>query len=147
MKMWKQLQDLLTSPKSSPNITKQTLWVIGTALQNSPESQDAVSVPSCLTHLRLISAQYLTLKPIPTILKFLDLMHTSQTRSKAVYALSGLLKHNKAAVNGLGDVGGWKVLKYALAGSVHNNPQYLFDLIPFGGRLICDDPPQNIVFN
>ena len=74
-------------------------------------------------------------------------MHTSQTRSKAVYALSGLLKHNTAAVNGLGDAGGWKVLKYAMEGSVHNNPQLLLQLIPFGGRLICDDPPQNIVFN
>ena len=143
--MWKQLQDLLTSPKSSPNITKQTLWVIGTALQNRiPRRRECPILPN--TSLRLISAQYLTLKPIPTILTFLDLMHTSQTRSKAVYALSGLLKHNTAAVNGLGDAGGWKVLKYALEGSVHNNPQLLLHLIPSGGRLIYDSP-QNIGFN
>lgn len=101
MRMWKQLQDLLTSPKSSPNITKQALWAIGTALQNSPEAQDA----------------YLGLKPIPTILSFLDAKHTSKTRAKAVYALSGLLKHNKSAVDSLGAAGGWQVLRTTLEDS------------------------------
>ncbi|KIM82029.1 hypothetical protein PILCRDRAFT_820934 [Piloderma croceum F 1598] len=95
MKMWKQLQELLTSPKSSPNIIKQTLWVIGTAIQNSPEAQNA-----CLE-----------ITPIPAILSYLGANNSSKIRSKAMYALSALLKHNKAAVNVFGAAGGWDVLR------------------------------------
>lgn len=37
-------------------------------------------------------------------------------RSKAVYALSGLLKHSAAAVRQLRDAGGWEALKASLEG-------------------------------
>ncbi len=40
----------------------------------------------------------------------------SATRSKAIYALSGLLKHNATAVEDMEDQGGWDVLKAALEG-------------------------------
>lgn len=46
---------------------------------------------------------------------------SSQMRSKAVYALSGLMKHSAAAVKAFDASGGWKVLKAALEGE-----QYIF---------------------
>jgi hypothetical protein len=41
--MWKPLHELLTSPSSSDAVKTQTLWVIGTAIQNNPSAQKAVS--------------------------------------------------------------------------------------------------------
>ena len=42
---------------------------------------------------------------------------TSAVRSKAAYALSGLLKHNATAVRLLDELDGWSVLKGALQGT------------------------------
>ena len=44
--MWKPLQNLLLSPSSPDRIKKQTLWVIGTAIQNNPSAQTAVRFSS-----------------------------------------------------------------------------------------------------
>jgi hypothetical protein len=102
MQMWKPLHDLLTSPSSTSLIKTQTLWVIGTAVQNNPSAQHA----------------YLEFEPMPTILSLLQPDNTSpQTRSKALYTLSGLLRHNAAAMASLGAANGWDVLKSALADS------------------------------
>jgi len=102
LKMWDPLHSLLTSPKSSENIKMQSLWVIGTAVQNNPFAQDA----------------YLSLGPISTILSFLSpSIESPQLRSKAVYALSGLCKHNAAAVQQLDECGGWDVFRLALEDS------------------------------
>jgi len=100
MQMWRPLQDLLSSP-SSPAIVTQTLWVIGTALQNNPAAQ----------------LSYLSLEPIPKLVSFIQPETTSaSTRSKAIYALSGLLKLNSAALSALGDEG-WEALRVALEDS------------------------------
>lgn len=54
---------------------------------------------------------------MPTLLKFLHpSVKSPKLRSKAVYTLSGLLKHNAAAVKQLDEAGGWQVLKAALEG-------------------------------
>ena len=45
---------------------------------------------------------------------------SSKTRSKAIYALSGLLKHNVRAVNEMSHAGGWEVLKATLQGNSKN---------------------------
>jgi len=101
LQMWRPLHDLLSSPSSSPAIVTQTLWVIGTALQNNPSAQ----------------ISYLSLEPIPILLSFIKPETASaSTRSKAVYALSGLLKLNAAAVRALGDEG-WANLRVALKDS------------------------------
>jgi hypothetical protein len=64
-----------------------------------------------------VSMQYLAMNPVPTILSFLSpSVESSQLRSKAVYALSGLCKHNAAAVKMLDEFGGWEVLRSALEG-------------------------------
>ncbi|PFH48845.1 hypothetical protein AMATHDRAFT_64523 [Amanita thiersii Skay4041] len=99
LKMWEPLQSLLTSETSTPAIQAQVLWVIGTALQNNPAAQD----------------DYMQHHPLPTLLHFLTPSPSStlQTRSKAIYALSGLLKHNSPAVTALGE-SGWTKLRDAL---------------------------------
>lgn len=66
--------------------------------------------------------QYLTYNPLPTLLGFLTPSPSSTlaARAKAIYALSGLLKHNAPAVDELGkpDVGGWVKLREALQGDL-----------------------------
>ncbi|KAF5375431.1 hypothetical protein D9615_007915 [Tricholomella constricta] len=103
MNLWEPLHALLTASASTLEIKMQTLWVIGTAMQNNPSAQDA----------------YLALNPLPTLISFLTPSPSStlQTRSKAIYALSGLLKHNAPAVRALDDpnVDGWARLRDALA--------------------------------
>jgi hsp70-interacting protein len=48
LKIWEPLHALLTAESSTPEIKTQTLWVIGTALQNNPSAQDAVGLLSTL---------------------------------------------------------------------------------------------------
>ncbi|KAJ4496245.1 nucleotide exchange factor Fes1-domain-containing protein [Lentinula edodes] len=103
LKMWDPLHALLTS--STDGITTQTLWVIGTALQNNPSAQDA----------------YLKLNPLPTLTSFLSPSPSPSKplRSKAIYALSGLLKHNAPALLQLGitdadGCDGWDKIRIAL---------------------------------
>ncbi|KAJ3885073.1 Le.MFB2 [Lentinula edodes] len=105
LKMWDPLHALLTS--STDSITTQTLWVIGTALQNNPSAQDA----------------YLKLNPLPTLTSFLSPTTSpspsKHLRSKAIYALSGLLKHNAPALLQLGvtdadGCDGWDKIRLAL---------------------------------
>ncbi|KAI5120248.1 hypothetical protein M0805_007552 [Coniferiporia weirii] len=101
MGMWSALRDLLTSPESSDDVRAAVLWIVGTAAQNNPAAQNA----------------YLSLPDSPLLI-ILDHLapgeSSSKTRSKAVYALSGLLKHNARGVTLLEECGGWKVLKSAL---------------------------------
>ncbi|EJD05711.1 nucleotide exchange factors-like protein [Fomitiporia mediterranea MF3/22] len=101
MSMWPTLRDLLSSDASSDAIRAAVLWIIGTAVQNNPSAQNA----------------YLSLSdsPLSVILSRLAPNESSsQTRSKAVYALSGLLKHNARGVKLMEESGGWKILKAAL---------------------------------
>ena len=43
LNLWEPLQSLLIATTSSQGIKSQALWVIGTAVQNNPAAQDAVS--------------------------------------------------------------------------------------------------------
>ncbi|KLO18653.1 nucleotide exchange factors-like protein [Schizopora paradoxa] len=99
--MWKSIQHLLQSPSSSNDIKANVLWIIGTAVQNNPSAQNAyLSLPD---------------SPFADILSVLSPSEgSSAVRSKAVYALSGILKHNARAVKLLEESGGWLVLKSAL---------------------------------
>lgn len=98
--MWEPLQGLLATP--SDDIKVQALWVIGTALQNNPAAQKA----------------YLARDPLPAVTSYLASTQSSQQlRSKAIYALSGLLKHNAAAIAPFGLAGGWEALRGALSDS------------------------------
>lgn len=53
-----------------------------------------------------------------TLLSFLEpAAGSAKTRSKAVYALSGLLKHSTPAVRQLQEANGWDALRTALEGA------------------------------
>ncbi|KAI0791034.1 nucleotide exchange factors-like protein [Abortiporus biennis] len=102
LKMWEPIHKLLISPTSTDGIKRQVLWIIGTAVQNNPSAQTS----------------YLALSPLPTLLSFLSpSVPSEKTRSKAVYAISGLLKHNAHAVRQLAESNGWESLKGALEDS------------------------------
>ncbi|KIK61434.1 hypothetical protein GYMLUDRAFT_43009 [Collybiopsis luxurians FD-317 M1] len=104
LKMWEPLHALLTSTPDA--VATHAIWVIGTALQNNPAAQDA----------------YLKLNPIPTLTSFLAPNPSSTSssaqriRSKVIYALSGLLKHNAPALVRMEEDGseGWSRLREAL---------------------------------
>ncbi|KAG6335817.1 hypothetical protein ID866_3275 [Astraeus odoratus] len=102
LNMWEPLHLLLSAATTTDPLKTQTLWVIGTALQNNPAAQ--------LT--------YLTLDPLPAILSSLSPnSNSAKTRSKAMYALSGLLKHNAQAVRQLSETDGWHTFRSALEDS------------------------------
>ncbi|KAG1856725.1 nucleotide exchange factors-like protein [Suillus subluteus] len=81
--------DNANASNTSGTLKMQTLWIIGTAPQNNPAAQLA----------------YLDLDPLPTLLKSLSpTSDSTETRSRALYAFSGLLKLNAAAVQQMGVV-------------------------------------------
>ncbi|KAG1775640.1 hypothetical protein EV702DRAFT_972737, partial [Suillus placidus] len=54
----------------------------------------------------------------PTLLKSLSpTSNSAKTRSRALYALSNLLKLNAAALQQMGVVGGWSALRMCLEGA------------------------------
>ncbi|KAL4077495.1 armadillo-type protein [Scleroderma citrinum] len=102
LNMWEPLHGLLSADNTTDPLKMQTLWVIGTALQNNPAAQLA----------------YLNLDPLPAILSTLTpSSNSAKTRSKAMYALSGLLKHNAQAVRQLNTTAGWHTIRGALEDS------------------------------
>ncbi|KAI0032637.1 Fes1-domain-containing protein [Vararia minispora EC-137] len=104
LQMWAPIHAFLTTPDTSDELKTQALWVIGTAVQNNPTAQRA----------------YLSLQPppLPVVLSFLQpSVRSPVLRSKAVYTLSSLLKHNRAAMSALDEAGGWSVLRAALQDS------------------------------
>ncbi|KAF8550654.1 Fes1-domain-containing protein [Imleria badia] len=102
LKMWEPLHGLVGLPSTTDGLRLQTLWVLGTAVQNNPAAQ----------------LSYLSLDPIPAVLACLSPSSNSAgTRSKAMYALSGLLKHNAAAVEKFTELQGWNALRNSLEDS------------------------------
>ncbi|KAG2117160.1 armadillo-type protein [Suillus discolor] len=100
--IWQPLHNLLLASTTSDALRMQTLWIIGTALQNNPAAQLA----------------YFDLDPLPALLKSLSpSSNSAETRSRALYALSGLLKLNAAAVQKMSVVEGWSALRMCLEDS------------------------------
>jgi len=137
LNMWEPLHSLLTSETSPLSVKIQALWVIGTALQNNPSAQDA----------------YLAHNPLPTLVSFLvpSSASTLQSRSKAIYTLSGLLKHNAPAVKELGssDVDGWARLRDSLQDpeiTVRRKTLFLLNtlLLPTMSAMPTSTTPSNL---
>ncbi|KAI4521281.1 Fes1-domain-containing protein [Schizophyllum commune Loenen D] len=104
LNLWAPLHSLVTSPDTPPPVALQALWVVGTALQNNPSAQDS----------------YIKLDPLPALLGFLSPASpnsSAKLRSKVIYTLSGLIKHNAPVVSTLdNDEGaGWAALRDALS--------------------------------
>ena len=97
MKMWQPVLSLLDAPATSIQIA--AAWIVGTAVQNNDKAQMAV-----LEH-----------KPLPRLLELLEHSPDAAVRSKAMYALSAILRHNPAAVQLFQEKGdGWRKLQAAL---------------------------------
>lgn len=132
LNMWEPLHNLITSSSSSNDIKTQTLWIVGTAVQNNPAAQNA----------------YLALSPMNALLSFLDPTNGSpKLRSKAVYALSGLTKHSQPALRQFQDANGWDALRSALQDSdisVRRKVAFLLNalLIPTTPEAPRQNPPN-----
>lgn len=98
MKMWEPVISLLTQPQSTAPIQHAALWIIGTAVQNNDKAQMAI----------------LDFNPLVPLLELLRNSNDGEVRSKAMYAISGILKHNPKAVDLFGKAQGWGTLKGAL---------------------------------
>ncbi|KAG6374114.1 armadillo-type protein [Boletus reticuloceps] len=102
LKMWEPLHGLIGLPSTTDGLKLQTLWVLGTAVQNNPAAQ----------------LSYLSLDPIPALLACLSPSSNSAgTRSKAMYTLSSLLKHSGPAVEIFTELQGWNALRHSLEDS------------------------------
>ncbi len=97
MKMWQPLLSLLRDP--APKVQVAAAWIVGTAVQNNDKAQMAI-----LAH-----------HPLPELTDLLEQSPSPEVRSKAMYALSSLLRHNPAAVKQWQDeCQGWKRVRSAL---------------------------------
>ncbi|KAF8312656.1 Fes1-domain-containing protein [Clavulina sp. PMI_390] len=108
LKMWEPLIQL--SKSSDDEIQQYGLWIIGTAIQNNPKAQHAVS--------------YLSYNPLPQLISILSPSPSSSTtstspttRSKAVYCISNALRHNARAVQAFDSLKGWAALSACLQDS------------------------------
>lgn len=99
--MWEPIISLLSHPQSTAPIQHAALWIIGTAVQNNDKAQMTV-------------LDYDILSPLLHLLKSST---DGEVRSKAMYALSGILKHNAKAVDLFSKVDGFETLKDALLDS------------------------------
>jgi len=96
LNMWTPLISLISS--TSHPMQLNALWVLGTAIQNNPSAQ----------------AAFLSRDPLPTLFSILSQHGSPEVRSKALYCISGALRHNLGAVQRIEELGGWEVLKLAL---------------------------------
>ncbi|GAC74892.1 armadillo/beta-catenin-like repeat-containing protein [Moesziomyces antarcticus T-34] len=95
MNMWPSIIGLMAS--SEPEVQTAAAWILGTAVQNNDKAQVAVL-------------------PHEAVRAVVDLFQSAhdKVRAKAMYALSGLIKHNPAAMDQFDKLDGWKVLRSAL---------------------------------
>lgn len=113
----------LLSEQQPDEVRMQSLWILGTAVQNNPEAQADVCDLFYYFIWIFSLGKFLKYDPIPSILSILSPSYatsknqpSSQTRSKAAYALSSTVKHSAEAVKRLEEVGGWDILRNSLQG-------------------------------
>jgi hsp70-interacting protein len=84
-----------------------------------------------------MDGQYLALDPLPTVVTCLrpSTRPSQQLRSKAIYALSGLLRHNAAAIAPFAAAGGWDALRGALSGTTPPRPALPFCPCPYAHHI------------
>ncbi|KAG9007509.1 hsp70 nucleotide exchange factor fes1 [Tulasnella sp. 427] len=128
LKLWEPVLQLTQSP--IPAISAQALWVVGTAVQNNPKSQEA----------------FLKHDPFPTVITALTSeKSTNEIRAKAMYVLSGALRHNREAVVKFTDAKGWKALRAALEDShiaVRRKAAFLVNSLLLPDSTLPNSPSQ-----
>lgn len=98
LRMWPAVLALMDGAHATSQIQVAAAWIVGTAVQNNDKAQAAA-----LTHGAL-----------PRILALLQDLSQEAVCSKAVYALSAMLKHYPAAVHQFTELRGWAMLRSLL---------------------------------
>ncbi|SPO47060.1 related to FES1 - Hsp70 nucleotide exchange factor [Moesziomyces antarcticus] len=127
MNMWPSIVGLMAS--SQPEIQTAAAWILGTAVQNNDKAQMAV-----LPH-----------EPVRAVV---DLFQSGdeKVRAKAMYALSGLIKHNPAAMDQFDKLDGWKVLRSALVDpiiGIRRKAAFLLNTLLFQDPNSLTTPPPS----
>jgi len=91
MKMWPPILEELKNP--NPKFREQAAWVCGTATQNNPKAQ----------------AAFMNEKGLKAVIELLSDSET-YVRAKALYAISGALKHFEPALQEFKALDGYKTL-------------------------------------
>lgn len=121
MKLWQPIADFLADPEEGMRL--QSCWVLGTAIQVSLLIVSAAlltvnskAVFALLFRQNNPQAQkaFLALDPLPRLLELLQSDPSADIRSKAIYAISGALRHNPPAVVHFSELGGWSALASGL---------------------------------
>ncbi|KAG8852544.1 hsp70 nucleotide exchange factor fes1 [Tulasnella sp. 330] len=128
LKMWDPILALTASASSA--IATQAFWVAGTAIQNNPKSQSA----------------FLSHDPFPRLINALSTSTSADVRSKAMYCLSGSLKHHHDAVLQFSKAGGWIVIKACLSDRsppVRRKAAFLLNALLISNNPETDDDPMD----
>ncbi|KAI8981677.1 armadillo-type protein [Mycotypha africana] len=119
MKLWPDIIKQLAS--EHPEVRKGTAWVCGTAVQNNPEAQKA----------------FLDNQGLEPLLKLLK-DENKEVRSKALYAVSGFLKHFAPGVAAFDQLNGFTTLHDMLK-DPEIDPNMLRKVVFLYNSLIFDD--------
>ncbi|KAF8929025.1 armadillo-type protein [Dissophora ornata] len=122
MKMWPPILEELKN--NDPKFREQAAWVCGTATQNNPKAQ----------------AAFLKEKGLSPVI---DLLSDSETyvRAKAIYALSGAVKHFEPALLEFKNLDGYKTLVTLL--KTETDMSLLRKTIFFINTLLIQDPESS----
>ncbi|KAI9264453.1 armadillo-type protein [Sporodiniella umbellata] len=119
MKLWPAIIAQLTA--DAPEVRKGTAWVCGTAVQNNTQAQKA----------------FMKHGGLEPLLKLLSEDTDSQVRNKALYAISGFIKHNDEGRQAFEQQGGYKVMRAIMKGEDVN---MLRKVVFLYNSLMFDDP-------
>lgn len=110
MKMWPALVKMMADQEEGYEIRGYTFWVSGTAIQNNPKSQMAFlkhGPMKCIVEAIRYGIDSSTILDLPESAKIM--------RSRALYCLSALLRHNGPAIEAFADLNGFSLLRDLLS--------------------------------
>ncbi|KAF9027989.1 hsp70 nucleotide exchange factor fes1 [Podila verticillata] len=119
MKMWPPILEELKNP--NPKFREQAAWVCGTATQNNPKAQ----------------AAFMSEKGLNAVIELLSDSET-YVRAKALYAISGAVKHFEPALQEFKALDGYKTL-VSLLNNEHDIP-LLRKTVFLINTLLIEDP-------
>ncbi|TPX65962.1 hypothetical protein SpCBS45565_g04823 [Spizellomyces sp. 'palustris'] len=121
LSLWGPIIDQLSSQE--PKLRMYAAWVLGTAVQNNPTSQ----------------TDFLKSGGLGPILRVLASDPDEEVRAKALYCVSGAIRHNRALFDAFVDANGFRTLA-SVAGDA--NPALLKRVVFLWRSLIEQDEPE-----
>ena len=120
LKLWPSIVGMLAS--DSPALRLHACWVLGTAVQNNPRAQQ----------------DFLDCGGLEPTLRVLEQDTDSNVRAKALYCVSGAIRHNLAVFDAFHSLQGFRVVANALQNA---EPGLLRRGVFFWKALLLDDQP------